>query len=410
MNDVADILTDPRLRLSISGEIPVMEGLQPFLFCSGRGTLVVQSQLDRPAYGTKQKMVFPYALGTAVSRDGGASWQRFVHRPEEDEVNLEGGVAQLSSGRILMLDTYVMPAEREGEGVGEIWYSDDDWRTLQGPVDARFILPGVDFYASSDDGGHPHNAARFHRSILEMPNGDLLTTCYTWFKGDRSPTAYEPKMMKMRAILVRSTDGGQSWEYVSTIAADNGIGTEGFTEPVIARVSKPGPRQGRLLCLLRTGRDLYGCHSDDDGASWSVYRPVAFPGLDIYDTAKWAHLFVDREDFRAQRYQDLAGAFVDPDLIEMENGVLVCAFGLRIPEKPMVDWTYPDNGNYLAFSFDQGDTWSHVTRLTGGRRTTHYMGLREARPDELFVAYDLGWWGQPGRMVVGRQVRVEIGR
>ena len=41
---------------------------------------------------------------------------------------------------------------------------------------------------------------------------------------------------------------------------------------------------------MRTGRDLYEAHSDDDGQTWSRPVPVHFPGIDIYDTAKWERL------------------------------------------------------------------------------------------------------------------------
>ena len=72
------------------------------------------------------------------------------------------------------------------EGVGQLYTSKDDWRTLQGPRTLPSTCQGVDFHASTDDGGRPHEAQRLHRRILEMPNGDLLTTLYGWKQGDRT--------------------------------------------------------------------------------------------------------------------------------------------------------------------------------------------------------------------------------
>jgi hypothetical protein len=333
MEEPTELARDRRIR--VSGTEPVLAidgGLQPFLFCSSRGTLVVQSQLPERPFGTKRKMTFSWRLGTAVSRDGGRSWQRFVHEPGKDEVNLEGGVAALGDGTILALDTYVVPRGSPGRGVGELWVSRDDWRSLEGPADVDFELPRVVFDASSDDGGHPHRAARLHRSILEPPGGELIGSMYAWYAEDTAPNAYMPSMKKTRSILVRSADRGRSWRAGATIAADSGVGTEGFGEPVVARVTR-GECAGRLVCLMRTGGDLYGCHSDDDGASWSPARPVSLPGVDIYDTPSWEARFAARTDDLVKRYPWMQGSVVDPDLVEMRSGVLACAVGVRIPER-----------------------------------------------------------------------------
>jgi hypothetical protein len=53
-------------------------------------------------------------------------------------------------------------------------------------------------------------------------------------------------MIKSRCMLMRSTDHGQTWKWVSTIAVDPAVGTEGFGEAVICRVSQ-GPKAGRLI-------------------------------------------------------------------------------------------------------------------------------------------------------------------
>jgi hypothetical protein len=190
-------------------------------------------------------------------------------------------------------------------------------------------------------------------------------------------------MCKFRSFLLRSADRGRHWSYVATIAADSAIGQEGFDEPVMLRLSR-GPRAGRLICLLRTGS--WGCPlrqavSDDDGASWTRPRPLPFHG-------------------------------VDPDLIEMRDGTLVCSFGWRTK-----DWhtSRPGyrHGNYLAFSRDQGVTWTRLTRLpfekyAGVRCSTCYTTVREIAPGRLLAVYDIGRWGHPIRFVAGREVRVNL--
>lgn len=409
MDELVVVARDPRVRVTAGEPVVAMEGgLQPFLFCSSRGTLVMQAQLPEKPWGTKGKMVYASRMATAVSRDGGRSWQPFVHKPRHDEVNLEGGVVELRDGTILMLDTYVVPGAEPGRGVGELWVSRDDWKTLEGPRDVPFDLPRVNFDGSSDDGGHPHRAMRLHRSILELPSGELVAPAYTWYPEDTAPCSYTPTMMKTRSILVHSRDRGESWVAGSTIAADPAVGTEGFGEPVIERISR-GPAAGRLLCLMRTGREMYGCHSDDEGRSWSRYLPVALPGIDIYAVEEWRDRFAGRTDGIVKKYPWMQGAVVDPDLVEMRSGVLACAFGVRIPEKACwADPSYPRNGNYVALSLDHGASWSHVLQLTSGIMTTHYMGLREVRDGELAVVYDLGAWGKPGRRAMCRSLEVEL--
>ncbi len=407
--DPVVLKADPRLNLHIGAERLVMaNGLQPSMICTAKGTLIVQAQRTDPPQPSK-RISYPCEIGTVVSRDGGATWTEFPRKPGENGLNFEGGVIQLRSGRILALDTYITPGKTDGTGEGQIYSSDDDWHTLQGPVDNAFSIPGINYHGSTDDYGRPHAAARLHRRLLELPNGDLLTTVYCWFHGDESPVYYMPTLWKGRTILLRSSDQGRNWRLVSTIAAAAKLTPEGFGEPVLVRVSR-GPHAGRLRCYMRTGRDLYETWSDDEGATWVTLRPVNLGVVDIHRTQDWAELFhgvVDKDG----KPIDLEGAFVDPDVIELRSGVLVLAVGARIPAR--ASWPragYPRNGDYLAFSLDHGETWSHVVQLVSGVLTTHYMAIEETPTNnELFVTYDLGDWASgKGRSIFGRPLKLEV--
>lgn len=390
------IANDDRLQLTMGKPTVVMTngGYQPYLFSTKRGTLFCQAQLDEKPFDTKGKMVYPMRIGTAISRDGGTTWKRWTHKENHDDVFIEGGAVQMEEGTIIMLDTFVMPGVKMDHGIGELWRSHNDLQSLEGPIDVDFYLPTVQWGGSTDDVATIHrNWVRLHRSIIEMPNGDLLAAMYFRMAGDTAPSAYLPSMLKCRDVLVRSRDRGATWSYVSTIGVDGGVGTEGFDEGALVRVSR-GPHTGRLIYLMRTGRELYGSHSDDDGVTWVRPLPVHFPGIDIYDTAKWEDLFVDK---KAQGYvptDEMIGDLVDPDLIEMQNGTLVLSVGVRIPARKSLfeNWRAPQNGNYLAFSLDGGDTWSHVVQYTSGTPTTHYAGVREIAPNLLYVVYDNSIW------------------
>jgi hypothetical protein len=406
---------DGRLRLRFGEEQLVLpRGLQPSFLCTSTGTLILQAQVPEKPFPSN-RMAYPYALETVVSRDSGKSWKRIPLKPGENGLNMEGGALQLRDGTIVALDTYIMPGAKTGQGIGQLYTSNDDWRTLEGPKDVPFDLPNVTFEGSSDDGGRPHKAQRLHRRIIELPNGDLLTTFYGWLEGDKTPSTYMHSMIKTRVMFARSTDKGKSWKLISNVTVAPEVGTEGLGEPVVCRVSQ-GPSAGRLICLMRTGRNLYETTSDDEGITWTTPKPRVFAGLDVNRTELWADWLRDFKDFKGKpldenNLDELRGAVVDPDLIELRNGLLVAAFGVRVPQK--LCWQHPEhpwNGNYLAFSEDHGATWKNVVRMTSGVLTTHYMAVEETPTDSLlFVAYDLGGWSKGMiRDVYARTVQVTV--
>lgn len=402
-----------KLRLTFGEENLVLpRGLQPSMLITRTGAIVVQAQVpEKPHPSTR--MVYPYAMSTVVSRDDAKTWTQVPLKPGENGLNMEGGAIQLKNGTIVALDTYISPGKTDGQGIGQLYTSNDDWQTLQGPLNVPFDMPDADFYSSKDDGGRPHDAQRLHRRILETPNGDLLTTFYGWIKGDNTPSTYIPSMLKSRVMLARSTDKGKSWKRVSTIAVDPKIGTEGFGEPVLTHISK-GPNAGRLICLMRTGRELREAISDNGGRTWSPHRARVFAGLDIYRTELWVDWLRNYKDFKGKLLDEnnpdeLRGAVVDPDLLELRSGLLVAAFGVRIPQK--LCWRHPEhswNGNYLAFSQDHGKTWPNVVRMTSGVLTTHYMAIEETLTDnKIFITYDLGGWSKGmNRDIYGRFLKI----
>lgn len=405
---------DGHLRFDFGEQRMILDGgLQPFLLCTKDGTLIVQVQSPHPPFASP-RMHYPYAMWTAISRDGGKTWTRLPLKPGDNGLNTEGGTVQLRDGTILGLDTYITPGPREGLGLGQLYTSRDDWRTLSQPEEVTFDLPNINFKASKDDGGHPHEAQRLHRRIIELPNGDLLTTFYGHLHGDATPATYMPLMMKARVMLARSADRGRHWKLVSTIAVDPSVGTEGFNEPVLTRINQ-GPHAGRLLCFMRTGRDLYESISDDEGRTWTRVRPRIIAGLDVHRTELWVDMFRHIKG-RSGKFLDennpdeLKGVVADPDLITLRSGLLVATFGLRIPQKAC--WPHcqhPWNGTYLAVSRDHGESWTNVVRLTSGVLTTHYTGVEETPNDnELFVVYDYGFWRQPSRFTYGRNVKITV--
>ena len=167
---------------------------------------------------------------------------------------------------------------------------------------------------------------------------------------------------------------------------------------------------------MRTGRELYESSSDDEGITWSAPHPRVFAGLDVYRTELWVDMLRDFKGSKGRLLDennpdDLRGAVVDPDLIELRSGLLVAAFGIRVPQKAC--WQHPEhpwNGNYLAISQDHGKTWPNVIRLTSGVLTTHYMAIEETLVNNrIFIAYDLGGWSKGMRRDIwGRYLDVAV--
>lgn len=411
-NKPITLVSDSKLQFSFGNERMVIDkGLQPSMLCTKTGALVVQAQNPNKSL-PQERIFYPFAMTTVVSRDGGDSWNEFKFPAGSNGVNIEGGIIQLKNGRILALETYVTPGKKGNEGSGILYYSVDDFKSLKGPFEITFDIPNAEFSNSTDDGGRPHAAMRLHRRIIELPNGDLITTIYGWQKGDNEPSGYTHSMKKTRVMLFRSTNAGYHWKYVSTIAVDPTVGTEGFGEPVLTRVSK-GKHAGRLICQMRTGRNLYEAISDDEGKTWSAPYMRIFAGRDMFDTDQWKEIFKNTKrnnQLIIDNPNEFIGAIVDPELVELRSGILVAAFGMRIPARAC--WqnpTHPWNGNYLAFSTNGGDSWDNIIQMTSGVFTTHYMAVEEMKKDNsIFVVYDFGFWGHKnGRYVYGRPVSIK---
>jgi hypothetical protein len=196
----------------------------------------------------------------------------------------------------------------------------------------------------------------FARSILEMGDGSLLATMYGQFEGDP----------KYRCLLVRSTDGGQGWDYYSTIAFDPEAPGEGYCEPVVARTT-----DGDLLCVMRVSSSvpMWMCRSGDDGRTWS--RPKELPA---YATS------------------------VFPDMVLMSNGILAVSFG-----RP---------GAHIMFSAGgEGRRWTSRTTVHEGTNTDAYTAIREVAPGRLLHVYHEATTNEAGERVnLVRGVFVDVSR
>lgn len=275
------------------------------------------------------------AVADRRSDDAGRTWH--------PAPALHAGAYQFPDGELVQLGFHSRRTDRPGEFSIPLAPSTDNGRTVRAET-ATLHIP--DATGGTGDDGQPYEGPVADHAIVALRDGSLLAAMYGQFSSDRVlvPTMPEAwKCYKYRTFVVRSTDRGKTWEYLSTVAYDPNIGLESFCEADL--LTLPG---GELLCFMRTGGSggqhtpLYLSRSADDGKTWSTPQPIADRGV-------W------------------------PNACRMRNGVLVCTYG-----RP---------GNWLAFSLDEGRTWTgHFCFYNGP--TTSYNSVEEVAPDELLVVYD----------------------
>lgn len=376
-SSAADLPLKP-LQITLGSEQTIARGVPwPYLVQLRDGTTIVLAHVSWPKGG---KYPIHY---TAVSRDGRKTWQEWKPTAGQGAGPItEGTSVELRDGTLLVFNVH---AEHKGGKLFEtnFWSSRDSYRSLQGPQQFRFTVREAETQGK-DDRGEPISRLYFRRSAIELPGGDLLACAYGRFETDKAPVEYLGVMTKMRSFLLRSNDRGVTWKYISTIAADP-VEQEGPAEPALVQLTQ-GALKGRLICVVRTGREnpIYQCESDDEGRTWTRAYPLS-----------WQYS-------RYGRRREIVGA--DPDLIEMSDGTLVMSYG----HKP----DYEDHGNFLAFSVDQGRSWTQETRLSS-TVTMAYTGVREVAPGELYVVYtvsdlhDSSGYRDATFTTVGRSVKVK---
>lgn len=193
----------------------------------------------------------------------------------------------------------------------------DEGRTFTAP---RMVqIPGMDWSATSD-------------AVLELTDGTLLLPVYG---GNEDESA--------SAMVVRSTDGGESWEETNLIARD-AANLIHYQEPALVSLA-----DGRIVCMMRTagagtGTFLYQSVSHDNGKTWAL---------------PW------RSGIRGQA----------PDLFLIREGPLLCAYRDFWPR-----------GVGLMRSYDEGMTWEKEIQLYGADGDCAYPNIIDVA-DRLFAVH-----------------------
>ncbi len=314
------------------------------------------------------------------SADGGNTWRPVPPHPYRGKPSSKG---VLADGTAVGVFARTHPAgDQPGMYVGKRWVSKDNWETVtQEPV---YVKTPEIFRGYADQGpGEGIDGPCFHTDFLTLPNGDLIAAVMANFEED---TGFTTTRIKWRSILVRSADGGESWEYVSTIASMASLETtdqealdnipQGFAEPSIARLP-----DGNLVCVIRTGVSAYPAGPSDS------YHDLQYTHLKdgkYYTTSKdptqplYVTLSTDEGETWSKQKMMASARGACPRLLALANGVLALAYG-RVAR--------PSQGCRIIFSIDGGNTWTRETDIYPGL-STGYTEMVEMAPGRILYAFD----------------------
>jgi hypothetical protein len=240
---------------------------------------------DLVAVYNEERFPYHHDSGQTVmlrSRDNGATWtDRTVVLPYTDTTaNWDCGICELPDGALLVNFTMAayfkrgirpeQPSWTRGPRTDE--HGDWTWSFKTMGWLGTYVVRSTDGGATWSE-PIPVNARPLKHAGCRLgcwPLGDsLLMGVYGRIRG----YGEEGENESTRSALLRSDDGGDNWEYYSTMAFDAASIVD-FEEPAIVKLA-----DGRMVGMLRThvnpsgdAKNMAIVVSEDDGFSWSRPR------------------------------------------------------------------------------------------------------------------------------------------
>lgn len=254
------------------------------------------------------------------SKDGGKTWgDKQTIGAVKDLDEREGCGVQLKDGTIIV-----------GVFCNDLYLADGtyNWTNKEMP---KTDHPRLDtYFITSKDNGKTWSKPKFvdlkgmpftgiegpTDAPIQMPDGSIIMGVIPY------GLVTDPK--DNGAVLLRSTDQGNTWKYTSTIAHDPQGKLGGLGEPGIVRT-----KSGRIIAGLRNGAPegaVWMTYSDDNGKTWVPAWKTEMIGHPV-------------------------------DLIQLKDGRIMATYGIR-------EGKHTEPGGIRAcFSNDNGKTWDITTEV-----------------------------------------------
>ena len=278
----------------------------------------------------------------AVSGDFGRTWTDApADFPMADNVQTSGIMGYMRDGKIAYIDVFPVNthwSRADGQYHRSAKVEDPIFRLRRfsraGELldDSTFRVRGIPWKSASYE---------LYGTLLELKNGDLLTAL-------EAQVGMPPgSRFTFSTFVVRSTDGGKSFDFVQNFSPEvegGYVGDEGFCEPDLEVLAN-----GDILCMMRTGSGspMYQSRSTDGGRTWSEPLSIGWPG-------------------------------VKPHLRLLDNGVLACSAGRGVYGNPQV--------TYAMFSVDgTGEKWEYPFAFHTGPGCSYTSNME--RDGKFYVVY-----------------------
>ena len=186
-----------------------------------------------------------------VSMDNGQTWKDY---PQTARTGHDGSRCICADGTALaFVQRTKSLAGKPDTFEGLRWISENNWRSVDGPSPLYVSVPNV--VSGHGDGG-PVIGPLFHGRSHALKDGTILGTMYTNFVADKKYPREGGRRSPWRSVLVKSTDLGKNWDYVSTIACGDDLADPAFLNRVQNGLCEPSLEiqpDGMLICVMRSG-------------------------------------------------------------------------------------------------------------------------------------------------------------